>query len=86
MSINYSEKIPNNVDLASDRRLQRALENWQPAYLEWWKDMGPEGAQTLTKLGISFSGVTSRATLRAGVAEAFLMLGRRVVRAAGGKP
>lgn len=47
MSINYSEKIPNNVDLASDRRLQRALENWQPAYLQWWRDMGPDGAQEL---------------------------------------
>ena len=29
-SINYSELIPNNVDLASDRTLQRALEQWQP--------------------------------------------------------
>lgn len=47
--------------------------------------ISPEGAQTLTKLGISFSGVISRATLRAGVAEAFTMLGRRVVKAAGGK-
>jgi benzoyl-CoA 2,3-dioxygenase component B len=33
--------IPNNVDLASDRRLQRALESWQPKYLEWWKALGP---------------------------------------------
>ncbi len=41
MSINYSEKIPNNVDLSSDRRLQRALEKWQPAYLDWWGQMGP---------------------------------------------
>ena len=24
MSIDYSERIPNNVDLAEDRRLQRA--------------------------------------------------------------
>ena len=31
-SINYSERIPNNVDLASDRTLQRALEQWQPNY------------------------------------------------------
>jgi len=41
--------------------------------------ISPEGAQTLTKLGISFSKVTSRATLRAGVAEALQMIGRRVV-------
>ena len=44
-SINYSEKIPNNVNLSEDRALQRALEHWQPNYLQWWQDMGPEGAQ-----------------------------------------
>jgi benzoyl-CoA 2,3-dioxygenase component B len=41
MSINYSERIPNNVDLANDRALQRALEHWQPRFLDWWKEMGP---------------------------------------------
>ncbi len=45
MSINYQDKIPNNVDLSNDRRLQRALEAWQPNYLNWWMDMGPEGFQ-----------------------------------------
>jgi len=44
-SINYSEKIPNNVNLAEDRALQRALEHWQPSFLSWWDDMGPEGSQ-----------------------------------------
>jgi benzoyl-CoA 2,3-epoxidase subunit B len=44
--IDYVSKIPNNVDLASNRRLQRALEDWQPKFLEWWQDMGPEGYQT----------------------------------------
>jgi benzoyl-CoA 2,3-dioxygenase component B len=39
------ERIPNNVDLAGDKRLQRALEQWQPAFLDWWKQMGPEGFQ-----------------------------------------
>jgi benzoyl-CoA 2,3-epoxidase subunit B len=43
--IDYLERIPNNVDLAGNRRLQRALEDWQPKFLEWWKDMGPEGFQ-----------------------------------------
>ena len=43
MSINYSERIPNNVDLANDRTLQRALEHWQPKFLDWWRDMGPSG-------------------------------------------
>ena len=41
MTINYNEKIPNNVDLSSDRRLQRALENWQPKFLDWWEELGP---------------------------------------------
>ncbi|MDP6740423.1 MAG: benzoyl-CoA 2,3-epoxidase subunit BoxB [Planctomycetota bacterium] len=39
--IDYSQKIPNNVDLKSDKRLQRALERWQPGYIEWWKESGP---------------------------------------------
>jgi benzoyl-CoA 2,3-dioxygenase component B len=43
MAIDYSQLIPNNVDLSSDRRLQRALENWQPRFRNWWKDMGPDG-------------------------------------------
>ncbi|MCL4799382.1 MAG: benzoyl-CoA 2,3-epoxidase subunit BoxB [Burkholderiales bacterium] len=41
MSINYSERIPNNVNLANDRTLQRALEHWQPRFLEWWRELGP---------------------------------------------
>ncbi len=40
-TIDYTERIPNNVDLASDRKLQRALESWQPKFLQWWGDMGP---------------------------------------------
>ena len=47
MSINYNEKIPNNVDLSSDRRLQRALERWQPEYLNWWGELGPEKSTDL---------------------------------------
>ena len=43
--IDYISKIPNNVDLASNRRLQRALEDWQPKFLAWWQDMGPDGFQ-----------------------------------------
>ena len=39
--IDYSEKIPNNVNLNEDRRLQRALEGWQPKFLDWWKTLGP---------------------------------------------
>jgi benzoyl-CoA 2,3-epoxidase subunit B len=40
-SPDYAEKIPNNVSLADDRRLQRALESWQPNFLTWWETMGP---------------------------------------------
>jgi benzoyl-CoA 2,3-epoxidase subunit B len=40
-----NDKIPNNVDLSSDKRLQRALEQWLPNYLDWWKSVGPEGYQ-----------------------------------------
>ena len=39
------EKIPNNVNLSEDKRLQRALEQWQPNFIQWWMDMGPEGFQ-----------------------------------------
>jgi benzoyl-CoA 2,3-epoxidase subunit B len=39
--INYDEKIPNNVDLSTNKTLQRALEHWQPRFLDWWKDLGP---------------------------------------------
>ncbi len=44
-TIDYSERIPNNVDLGSNRTLQRALEQWQPDFLNWWKDMGPTDFQ-----------------------------------------
>jgi len=39
--IDYTDRIPNNVDLHGDRRLQRALESWQPKFLTWWSEMGP---------------------------------------------
>ena len=39
--IDYSQKIPNNVGLNTDRRLQRALEGWQPKFIDWWKQLGP---------------------------------------------
>ena len=44
MQADYNERIPNNVGLADDRRLLRALERWQPAYLDWWSALGPVGA------------------------------------------
>ena len=43
-SIDYTQKIPNNVNLAEDRTLQRALEGWQPDFIDWWDDVGPAGS------------------------------------------
>ncbi len=45
MSSVNNERIPNNVHLSDDKRLQRALEAWQPNYIKWWNEMGPEGFQ-----------------------------------------
>jgi benzoyl-CoA 2,3-dioxygenase component B len=44
-NVDYKTKIPNNVGLSEDRQVLRALESWHPGYLNWWKDMGPEGFQ-----------------------------------------
>jgi benzoyl-CoA 2,3-epoxidase subunit B len=43
--VDYSRLIPNNVDLASDRRLNRALESWHPKFMAWWGACGPEQYQ-----------------------------------------
>ena len=44
-TVDIDAKIPNNVDLAGDRRLQRALEGWQPKFIRWWEDLGPSAFQ-----------------------------------------
>jgi benzoyl-CoA 2,3-dioxygenase component B len=46
-TVDLSSKIPNNVNLDQDKRLLRALEQWQPNYLKWWLDMGPKDFQKL---------------------------------------
>jgi benzoyl-CoA 2,3-dioxygenase component B len=43
--VDYLERIPNNVKLTENRRLQRALEDWQPRFLAWWNEVGPQGFQ-----------------------------------------
>ena len=45
--VDYDTKIPNNVQLSSDRALQRALERWLPNYINWWKEMGPVDSQEM---------------------------------------
>ena len=47
MAINYSERIPNNVNLSDNKTLQRALEHWQPRFLDWWGEMGPDNSKNL---------------------------------------
>ena len=44
-SVDIDAKIPNNVNLAGDRRLQRALEQWQPKFIRWWEELGPSAFQ-----------------------------------------
>ena len=40
-NVELGERIPNNVGLSDNRKLQRALEQWQPKFLEWWRRLGP---------------------------------------------
>ena len=40
-NVDLTAKIPNNVNLHEDKKLQRALEHWQPGFLEWWMETGP---------------------------------------------
>ena len=40
-TIDLQALIPNNVNLGDNRQLQRALEHGQPAFLNWWNEMGP---------------------------------------------
>ena len=47
LNVDYDTKIPNNVGLSQDRRVLKALEEWHPGYLDWWKTMGPEGFQNV---------------------------------------
>jgi len=44
MSIDYASRIPNNVGLDQNKQLQRALEHWQPKYIDWWRDVGPDNS------------------------------------------
>jgi len=45
IDVDYDDLIPNNVGLADDPRVKKALEKWHPGYIDWWKTMGPEGFQ-----------------------------------------
>src|SRR6202171_4538044 len=43
--MNLYDRIPNNVNLSEDKKLQRALEKWLPNYLDWWRGKGPDSFQ-----------------------------------------
>jgi len=45
VNVDYSTRIPNNVNLTEDRQVLRALERWHPGYIDWWTTMGPAGFQ-----------------------------------------
>lgn len=47
VEVNYDDLIPNNVDLANDAKLKKALERWQPKYIDWWNEAGPQETQNL---------------------------------------
>lgn len=60
-NVDYDSLIPNNVGLAEDRRVLKALERWHPGYIDWWTSMGPEGFQDnevylRTAVGVEKSG------------------------------
>ncbi len=63
-SIDLQALIPNNVGLGENRQLQRALEHWQPAFLNWWDEMGPSDFKAKdvylrTAVGVDASGWAS---------------------------
>jgi len=45
VNVEYDTLIPNNVGLASDKRVQKALEKWHPGYINWWNDLIPQNFQ-----------------------------------------
>lgn len=47
VEVNYDDLIPNNVNLSSDPKLKKALESWQPKYIDWWNEAGPEETKDL---------------------------------------
>jgi len=45
LDVNYDTRIPNNVDLSSDKRVLKALEKWHPGYIKWWSNLIPQKFQ-----------------------------------------
>ncbi|ROR32462.1 benzoyl-CoA 2,3-epoxidase subunit BoxB [Inmirania thermothiophila] len=47
ISVDLNARIPNNVNLSENKRLLKALESWQPKFLDWWREMGPVDSERL---------------------------------------
>ncbi len=61
IQVDLAAKIPNNVSLRDDKRLMRALETWQPKFVDWWREMGPsdfnsDGIYLRTAVGVGKGG------------------------------
>jgi benzoyl-CoA 2,3-epoxidase subunit B len=88
MAIDYKERIPNNVGLADDPTLQRALEHWQPRFLDWWRELGPSDfheadvylrtATSVDAKGWASYGVTKMPDYRWGIFLADATPGRKI--------
>src|SRR3979411_3228044 len=56
MNVDYSTKIPNNVNLSEDRQGVKAGGRRDPGHMDWWGGMGPEGfQQSLVYLRTAYS-------------------------------
>ena len=66
-TINYSEKIPNNVNLAKTARCSARSSSGSPNYLHWWATWGPDGS---TRTSTSTCAPPSASTRRAGRSSA----------------
>jgi benzoyl-CoA 2,3-epoxidase subunit B len=39
--VTHEGGIPNNINLHDNPKLLRALNSWQPRFVDWWRDLGP---------------------------------------------
>ena len=43
--VSYDSRIPNNINLSSDRRVLKSLERWHTGFFQWWNNQIPEQFQ-----------------------------------------
>ena len=61
IEIDYDGLIPNNVGLAEDLRVRKALETWHPGYIDWWKEMARKASRTIRSICAPPSASAARA-------------------------